>query len=266
MRRGHLLVALALLGGCYTGARASRGINAAWRGRSIAELEARWGKPQRGDAAHPEWVITGEHVELPSVRADASLVVEPGEAHGSLDAAVTPGQRWTYEAAVVTATVDAAGRIAAIEGPSVRWGAPPGANLRYGFLMGFHAGMGRLDDTDTWLPGGGLYLGGMLGPRLGLVGQFTLASGKGDAGGAMGLAASVGPQWWPLARLWLRAAPALVIDWDPGFDNGALRPGLGMAASYAVVRSGSFVLDLRLDTVATPAGAFGTVGVGVNVN
>ena len=38
------------------------------------------------------------------------------------------------------------------------------------------------------------------------------------------------------------------------------------APSYALVRSGSFVLDLRFDATLSTAAAFGTLGVGVNAN
>lgn len=45
-----------------------------------------------------------------------------------------------------------------------------------------------------------------------------------------------------------------------------LGPGLGGGASYAVVKVGSFALDLRLDLVVGGAVAFGSAGVGVNLN
>ncbi|MCB9558928.1 MAG: hypothetical protein H6709_00335 [Kofleriaceae bacterium] len=259
-----VLVAVAVAG-CYHGARATRDVNRAWQGRSRAELEARWGRPAtvaaQGDGAVLTWSISRQHVELPS--ASASLTLAPG----SFDAQASwqAGKVWTSTTEVVAA-VDAGGRVVGVDGPSLRWGAPRGLNLRWGAILGLHVGMGRLDDTGTPLPSGGLYLGGMIGPRLGLVGTMAMVSGSDDAGGAMGFAWGMGAQWWPSARVALRAGPALVLAFDPGFEDPSLGPGLDGAASLALVRAGSFVLDLRLDLVASPSSTFGSVGVGVNVN
>ena len=73
-------------------------------------------------------------------------------------------------------------------------------------------------------------------------------------------------QYWPTERLNVRAGPAMVIDTDPEPGNAALAPGGIAAASFAVVRAGSFVLDVRFDTTVSTASAFGTLGIGVNVN
>jgi len=138
--------------------------------------------------------------------------------------------------------------------------------VRWGTLFGAHVGMGRLDTTPTPLPSGNIYIGGMLGPTLGLVGAYSLVAGTSDAGGALAMAASLGVQWWPVTRLSLRTGPALLLTLDPGFANAALRPGLASQASYAFVKVGRFALDLCFDLAAGPSTAFGTVGVGVNLN
>jgi hypothetical protein len=259
-------IVLVCLAGCYTGNRATRGVNEAWRGRSRAAIEARWGQPAsvtpQGADTVLVWSYTTRHTELPD--AGAHLRVGPGEIDAG--AHFLPGRTWT-RTTEVAARIDASGRIAEVAGPSLRWGPPRGANLRWGFLFGVHAGMGRLDDTGTMLPGGGLYIGGMLGPRLGLVGTYALASGKDDAGGAMGMAWGIAAQWWPLTRAWLRAGPAAILSWDPGFEDAGFDPGLTAGASYALIRGRtSFVLDLRLDLAVAADVQLGTVGVGVNIN
>ncbi len=261
--------ALLLVAGCYSGAKVTPDVNAAWRGRSRASIEAAWGTPKTvaaaGAGAALIWSYDTRHVELPSGGASLSVDVSRGAAGIDFAAELTPGKVWTRttEVAVV---VDAAGVIQDIRGPSVRWGAPADANLRSGVIFGMHAGMGRLDDTGTALPSGGLYLGGMLGPRLGLAGQYAMVFGKDDAGGAVGFAWGIAAHYWPAARIALHVGPALVLDLDPGFEDPALGPGLTGGASFAIVRSGSFVLDLRLDATAAPSATFGSVGVGVNVN
>jgi len=207
------------------------------------------------------WSHSHHHIELPS--AEAELTIEPGSIEGRAE--LRPGAVWTTSTQV-TALVDASGVITDVRGPSLRWGPPAGLNMRWGAIFGLHAGMGRLDDTGTPLPSGGAYVGGMLGPRLGLVGCFSMVSGKGDGGGAIGFAWGVAAQWWPEARLWLRAGPAMVLAFDPGFDNAGLAPGATGGASYALVHAGSFVLDLRVDLTTSTRATFGSLGVGVNVN
>jgi hypothetical protein len=45
-----------------------------------------------------------------------------------------------------------------------------------------------------------------------------------------------------------------------------LSPGAVGAVSYAVVRAGSFVLDVRFDATLSTKTAFGMFGIGANVN
>jgi hypothetical protein len=136
-------------------------------------------------------------------------------------------------------------------------------NLRWGLLFGADAGMGRLDRTPTPLPSGGAYIGGMLGPRLGLVGDVAMCTGAGGDRGHIGLVAGMGLQWWPSARVWLRAGPAAVLVTD---DPTELTAGVETGASYAVVRLRVFVLDLRARMIAAPGAVMGSLGVGVAVN
>jgi hypothetical protein len=254
------------LGGCYGSGRARGAANAAWSGRTRASIEARWGQPTaveaQGSATLLRWSHTRRYVDLPAFQAE--LTVKPGYVEGM--AAVRPGAVW-HSTTEVVALVDGRGIVTTVSGASMRWGGPPNdANLRWGGIMGLHAGMGRLDDTSTALPSGGFYIGGMLGPRHGLVGTFSLNSGKDDAGGAMGFAWGIAPVWWPLTRVSVRGGPALVLAFDPGFDDPVLTVGLNGSASYALVKAGTFVLDLRVDLTAAASVTFGNVGIGVNVN
>jgi hypothetical protein len=260
-----LALVLAPAGGCYHGERATRDVNAAWVGQTRSAIEARWGKPAsvevEGGRAVLRWSHSRVHFELPS--AQAELIVEPGRVEGT--AAVQPGAVW-HSSTEVVVVVDAGGIITSVHGPSLRWGPPNDANLRWGTILGQHVGMGRLDDTSTPLPSGGAYLGGMLSPTLGLAGTFSLVSGLDDAGGAMGFAWGMAAVWWPATRVSLRGGPALVLAFDPGFANVALGPGLTGSASLALIKAGTFVLDLRLDLTTAPSGAFGNLGIGVNMN
>ena len=67
-------------------------------------------------------------------------------------------------------------------------------------------------------------------------------------------------------RLWLRGGAALLLASDPGTTNFRLRPGATAAASYAFVKVGKLAVDLCVDVALGPTAAFGTLGVGVNLN
>lgn len=260
------LLAAGILPGCYHGDRAARGINSSWKGRSAAELEASWGKPVASEQSGPvttlRFIHKSQRVEtLPWAAASLHLGPDRIDAYGEIRPGMT-SERSTE----VTALVNDSGKVMSVHGPSLRWGASDHANLRYGLIMGMHAGIGRLDDTNRPLPSGGIYIGGMLGPTLALLGSYSLAAGSADAGSALGMAWSLGPQWWPHTRISLRAGPAMILAFDPGFEDLGLEAGLNASASYAIIRSGSFVLDLRADISAGPNTQFGSLGIGVNVN
>jgi hypothetical protein len=254
-----------LLCSCYAGQRASNDINRAWQGRQVGELQATWGTPASTQVSNGGtvqiWSITNHHFSLPKLKG--RLDVGPGGV--DLYAEARPGQRWQSKTQVKV-SVDASGVIAAMHGPSIRWGRPEGANLRSGLVMGLRASMGRLDDTKTSLPGTGAYIGGMLGPRLALVGNYSFASGKDTEGGAIGMAWSLTPMYWLSSRVSVRGGPAAILAFDPGFKDIGAEGGLDGTLSYALVRSGSFVLDLRIDATAGPDTQFASVGIGVNVN
>ncbi|MBA3538336.1 MAG: hypothetical protein H0T79_01795 [Deltaproteobacteria bacterium] len=262
--KSSLVLTLLACVGCYTGAAANHDVSQVWRGRARVELEERWGSPAaavkatNGDVL--TWSHTQHHVELPAAFAD--IRIEPDRV--DITAAASGGVWNTTEDTF--AFVDAPGRVVELRGPVLRYGAPADANLRWGALLGLHVGIGRLGNTSTPLPSGGAYIGGMLSPTLGLVGTFALASGSDDAGGAIGLGWGVALQYWPITRLWVRAGPAMLLGFDPGFENGRLAPGATTGASYALVRSRVFVLDLRVDAAIGTSLAFGSVGVGVNIN
>ncbi len=271
MRIPGLCLGVAALVACYSGNRATRDVNAAWRGRSGAELQARWGTgtvatlPDGGTTL--TWSRTSSSYTLPSLSGHARADADARGGGFDVHLEATPGTI-TRSRTDVVATVDAGGRVVDLVGPSL-WlgkGPPAGSNLRWGTVFGLHAGAGALDDATGPMPSLGMYMGGMLGPRLGLVGSYAFVNGSGDDGYGMAHSWSVGAQYWPAARVWVRAGPAMVVPLDAGLDNARVRPGLATGASYALVRGRVFVLDLRLDAVAATDRTFGSVGIGVNVN
>jgi hypothetical protein len=259
--RWGLLLAVA---GCYHGARASRDIDLAWRGHARAELESRWGAPA-AEAHEDQTLLRYTHthydVDLPS--GSAAVSIGPGHAEGFVE--WKAGTIWRSHTDAIVA-LDPAAVITEVRGASVEWGAPDGANLHWGPIFGLHVGMGRLDDTGTPLPSGGAYLGGMITPQLGLVGTYAFVSGTSSAGSAIGMAAGMAAQYFPADRVSLRAGPAAILSFSPGFADARFTAGVDASASYAFVRHGTFALDLRFDFVTGPGTAFGSIGVGVNRN
>ncbi len=250
---------------CYGGKRATVDVNEAWRGRTQGELVRHWGKPgtvrPMRDGSHLVWTRTGRRITLPY--ATGRVDVGPGRI--DIAGEFSPGSIRTTTHELIAA-VDARGIVGDIRGRSLRKGPPSGLNMRWGFLLGGHVGMGRLDDTKSALPSGGLYIGGMLSRTVGLVGTYSMAAGKDDAGSAMAFGWGLGVQVWTSARTWLRAGPAMVLAFNPGFEDAGLEPGIAVGGSYAIVRSRSFVLDLRVDLVGGTETSFGTLGLGVNIN
>jgi len=258
---------------CYTNAPANRDVQASWRGRSQAEIVGRWGAPVAHEGAAQIWAYHRTHIDLPSADVNVEqhpvVAVVPGAVLRTNVVEVSgefhPGAivKTTYEAAAV---IEPSGTITDVQGAALNWGPPNDVNLHWGTIFGAHVGMGRLDTTGTPLPSGGAYIGGMIGPTLGLVGTYSLAFGLGNGGGAMGMAGGMAVQWWPENRFWLRAGPALLLVLDPGFDNARFEPGATFGASYALVKVGTFALDARVDVNAGTSSTFGTVDIGVNLN
>ena len=261
-----LILTGVVFGGCYGGAKAQRDINEAWRGHHVSAIEDEWGRSAVAGETAEVTTLAWRHVRtrhtLP--RGGAALVIGPGYVEGYAE--IQPGQVRRHVTEVVAFVDNKSQIIREVRGPSRRWGPPNEENIHWGVLFGGHVGMGRLDDTATPLPSGGLYIGGMISRYTGLVGSFLMVSGIDDGGGAMGFAWAFAAQHWVTTRLSLRAGPAAILAFDPGFDNIGAEPALSAAASYALLKAGTFALDVRVDLAGGAETRFGTVGVGVNLN
>lgn len=264
--RLHVLAAIVCATGCYSGSTAARDVNGMWRGHARVELEARIGTPRveaRPDGTSVlRWIRRGHHITLPSGSFDLNVT----NASFDLRAEARPGSIDKYEYVHATALIDPQGTVLQLDSAVMAAGIPDGANVRTGALFGFTAAAGAVTNATSPMPSLGLYLGGMIGPRLGLVGTYQFVTGKGEAGYAMGHAWGMALQHWATARLSVRAGAAMVLDLEPGLEDPGIAPGATGALSYALVRSGSFVLDARFDATIATSSAFGMFGIGVNVN
>ena len=268
--RLHLLTLawIASTAACYTGTRAARDVNLAWRGHARLDLEARLGVPREA-APQPDgttvvrWSRGGHRdIELPG--GSFALTVTPTSfaAHAELHA----GSVETFEYDIAAAILDPNGTVLSFDSSWLAAGIPDGMNARTGIIFGLHGGAGRLDDASTVMPSLGAYIGGMLTADMALLGAYAFVTGKSGDDFVQGHSWGLALQYWPTPRFNVRAGPAMVIDTDPEPGNAALVPGGIGAASFAVVRAGSFVLDVRFDATVSTSSAFGTFGIGVNVN
>ena len=259
---------IVLATGCYTANSAATDINEAWRGRARIDLEARIG-PATQQAQQPDgnlalrWVGHGVNIKsLPSGHLD--LKITPTSF--SLDAAAKPGEVEKYEYTRALAIVAPSGTLLDIDAAFAA-GFPAGSNARTGIVMGLTAGMGSVIEAGTPMPSVGVYIGGMVHPRLALIGTYNFVNAKDSQRGfAMGHAWGFGVQYWVLPRLTIRGAPAAVIDLEPGLENPTFSAGAATGIGFAIVRSGSFVLDVRMDAFVSTSTLFGMAGIGVNVN
>lgn len=253
---------------CYTGHRAARDVNLAWRGHARVDLEARLGTP-RESAPQPDGTTLvrwsrGGHRNIALPGGSFALDVSPTSfaAHAELRA----GSVEAFEYDVAAALLDPNGTVLSFDSGWLAAGIPHGMNARTGIVFGLHGGAGRLDDASTLMPSLGAYIGGMLTADVALLGAYAFVNGKSGDELVQGHSWGLALQYWPTARFNVRAGPAMVIDTDPEPGNASLAPGGIGAASFAVVRAGSFVLDVRFDATVSTASAFGTLGIGVNVN
>jgi hypothetical protein len=265
----RLALVLAVLGtGCYAETSAAREVNLAWRGHARVEIEARLGTPTMAAPLADgntllRWRYHGRNIErLPGGDFNLKLT----RTSIDLRAELRPGVMRDVEYDVATAVVDSRGTVMQLDTSWLAAGIPRGLNLRTGGIFGLHGGLSSLDDARTPLPYLGIYLGGMLGPRLALLGAYTFANGKNGDEWVHGHAWAIALQYWPTARLSVRVGPAIVADVDPGPDRVHAALGAVGAVSFAVIRAGSFVLDLRLDVTGSTGGLFGGLGLGVHLN
>ena len=264
----RVLALTLLVTGCYTARGAAGDINAAWRGRARVELEATIG-PATQQGQQPDgttalrWVGHGvKNLELPSGHLDLKI----SSTAFSIDAEAKPGVVEKYEYTRALAVVGPGGAILDFDGAFAA-GFPSGLNARTGLVMGLTAAGGVFSDATTPIPSASFYIGGMIGPQLALIGNYQFVNAKDSKlGYAMAHAWGFGVQYWPAARLAVRALAVAAIDLEPGLEDAAFGPGGTAGLGYALVRSGSFVLDARFDATVSTSAAFGLFGIGVNVN
>lgn len=264
MRLHLTLTCLVMTAACYTGPRAARDVNVMWRGHARVDLDARLGAP-RHTTAQPDgttlvrWTHRSHrNVEIPGGSFSLNFTPDRFDAR----AEVRPGTVHSFEYEIASAVLDPNGTVLAFDSAWLAAGIPTGMNVRTGIIFGLHGGAGRIDDASTPMPSLGAYIGGMLTADVALLGAYAFVNGKTGDEFVQGHSWGLAVQYWPTARFNVRAGPAMVLHTDPV----ALAPGGIAGASFAMIRAGSFVLDVRLDATVSTASAFGTLGVGVNVN
>jgi hypothetical protein len=262
-------LALLALAGCYSGSRAAGDVNAAWRGHARVDVEAKLGAPtavvaQADGTSVLAWSRTGINVaSLPS----GSLRVDITPASFDFHAEAQPGVVEKYQFDVAKALVDRNGMLVRFESETLAAGIPKRANIHTGIIYGASPAFGfHKCSMRHWRPSLGAYMGGMIGPRTALLGAYQFVNAGCEDGSPVGHTWAFAVQYWPLARLNIRGGAGMVLDDAVWLREARLSPGILAAASFAVLRVGSLVVDVRFDSTVSTKTAFGMFGVGVNVN
>jgi hypothetical protein len=156
------------------------------------------------------------------------------------------------------------------------------AGTRDGFVFGFGVGFGATYPCDSCPSfAGSVYVGAMTARNVAVVADVSLMGGDVDRDPSqvrsprgLGLATfTLGVQFWPHERFWLKTGVGIGVpfdsewdDWDEDFDkhydNHYDRSWAGIVgAGYEVTRKGQFVLDLQ----ARGAFASGQQGVSLGL-
>ena len=149
-------------------------------------------------------------------------------------------------------------------GPAAAETAPAGD--RKGFLIGFGVGFGATYPCDSCPSfAGSFYVGAMTTRNVAVVADIGVVGGDADrdlseVGSSRGLGLAtftLGIQFWPQKRFWLRTGVGIGVpidsqwdntdeDFDHHFDDHHDRSWAGIVgAGYEVTRKGRFVLDLE---------------------
>jgi opacity protein-like surface antigen len=134
---------------------------------------------------------------------------------------------------------------------------PPPPTYRSGLVLGFGLGIGGITASDC-APGfcgaalaGEFHLGGILAPRLALMGDvWGNIRGIDNTDGSLSQSFwSVAAQYWALDNLWLKGglgiAHVQVDSASAGLLDDETALGLTLAAGLEVLRSGNMILDLQ---------------------
>jgi hypothetical protein len=136
------------------------------------------------------------------------------------------------------------------------------AGARDGFVIGFGVGFGATYPCDSCPSfAGSFYVGAMTARNVAVVADFALVGGDVDrtpsdvySSRGLGLATfTLGIQFWPHERFWLKTGVGIGVPfdsefdaWNEDFDNHYDRSWAGIVgAGYEVTRKGRFVLDVQ---------------------
>jgi hypothetical protein len=138
---------------------------------------------------------------------------------------------------------------------------PPRGYYRHGFLLGFGVGGGGLSASNCGTPCGGgfageFHIGGMVNPRLAIMGDFWGVFHPWDLGGGYSATtahtiSTFAVQYWVTPIVWLKGGGGFgrmqLID-DSGGATLGDETGFAITAAGGVeiVQSANFALDLQL--------------------
>jgi hypothetical protein len=263
-----VLGCIAVSTACFTQHKADGYTSRAWRGKSKQAILAQWGNPETNNADSLTWSETS--ITHNAARVDTTVTVVGNTAYGTS----------TYTPASTIVTRRSASARLSPEGTVLDtstnapylWG-PPGRNMRTGMIMGIGLGAAQGRVTSDIGFAGHIYMGGMVLPKLGIIGLAGFASESGervpagfDACGDTGQPAcfdpngyviGLGAQYWLHRMVWLRAVP--IYSWGYNAEN-FMAPdstyGLAAAAAFEFLSTRMMTFSLALQGQVTTDGFF----------
>lgn len=120
----------------------------------------------------------------------------------------------------------------------------PVTQEREGFLIGFSLGYGATFPCDVCADlGGEFHVGAMANRRLAVLAEMSIVGGDEKSDGGLMLA-TIGVQYWPHERFWLKAGVGIGDSLDETSDEERAW-GTSVAAGYQVARKGRFAFDVQ---------------------
>lgn len=123
--------------------------------------------------------------------------------------------------------------------------AAPANEERQGFLIGFSLGFGATFPCDTCADfASEFHLGAMASRNLAVLAEIGGVGGDDRSGGGL-LMVTIGAQYWPVERFWIKGGVGIGDALDDQYGQSQRQWGATAAVGYEVASRGRFAFDVQ---------------------